>query len=45
MQYVDKDAFGKDNSYDTATGDFLLAIAAADYTTGEIKHDPRFVKW
>lgn len=42
---VEIDAFGPDYIYETATGDFMLAVAVEDYLTGEIKHDPRFVKW
>ena len=42
--YVEYDAFN-DLTYNTAESDFVMAVSVEDYVTGEVKQDPRFVKW
>ena len=43
--YEVKDAFGDDYRFETSESDFMLAVAMEDYNTGEIKNDPKYVKW
>ena len=39
------DAFDADYRFETSESDFMLAVAMEDYNTGEIKNDPKYVKW
>ena len=45
LSYEVADAFGEDDRLDTSQSDFMLAVALEDFNTGEIKKDPRYVKW
>ena len=40
-----RDAFGEDDIFESSKSDFMLAIAMEDFNTGQIKNDPKYVKW
>ena len=44
--YIEKDAFDDSDIWlGTENEDFMLAVTVVDYATGEVKDDPKFVKW
>ena len=44
--FVDRDAFDESYIWSGADDpDFMMAFMVADYSTGEPKNDPAFVKW
>lgn len=44
--FVEKDAFDDSDIWlGTDNEDFMLAVTVVDYATGEVKDDPKFVKW
>ena len=44
--FVDKDVFDENDVWNAdADDDFIMAFAVADFITGEVKDDPKFVKW
>ena len=40
-----RDVFGENDRFETSISDFMVAVAMEDFTTGEIKNDPKYVKW
>ena len=44
--FVQRDAFDETDVWRGADNDdFMMAFAVVDFVTGEVKNDPRFVKW
>ena len=39
------DAVDESEVYKTSKEGFMMAFALQDYLTGQIKDDPRFIKW
>lgn len=44
-QFVKVDAFDETDIFDSDKEGFMMAFALTDYVTGEVKEDPRFIKW
>ena len=44
-QFVKRDAFEETDVFESAKEGFMMAFALTDYVTGEVKEDPRFIKW
>jgi len=43
--FKEEDAFDADDVWSGDEQDFFMAFAVADFVTGELKNDPRFVKY
>ena len=44
--YVERDVYDESDEWNAGEDDdFIMAFTVGDFVTGEVKDDPKFVKW